>query len=435
MTKALHQRTATELARELAAGETTAEAIARDCLERIEAREAEVGAWQVLEKDAVIAAAQALDQGPKRGPLFGIPVGVKDIIDTVDLPTSYGSSIYSNHRPGWDAACVALVKAAGGIVMGKTVTTEFAYFQPGKTANPHHPAHTPGGSSSGSAAAVADFMVPLAFGSQTAGSVIRPASFCGIVGFKPTRGWHSLAGVKALAHSLDTLGWFARCVADIALMRAVQLGEKEAPTLAPPDAPPDAPPRIGLCRTYEWDEAEPATVTAVEEAAKALAAGGATVVEVQLPAAFAPLRLAQELLMDYEIARALAHEWTAHGPALSETLVQHLNTGAATTEADYLAAGALGRACRGELSQVFGQCDALLTASAPGEAPAGLDATGLPTFNRIWTFLGTPALNLPGATGPNGLPVGVQVVGQPGSDRNLLSVALWLEERLRGASW
>ena len=426
MSTPLHQRTATELARAIAAEETTAEAIVRDCLERIEAREDTVGAWQTLAGEAAIAAAQALDSGPNRGLLHGVPVGVKDITDTVDLPTTYGSAIYADHRPGWDAACVALVKAAGGIVMGKTVTTEFAYFQPGKTANPHNPAHTPGGSSSGSAAAVGDSMVPLAFGSQTAGSVIRPASYCGVIGFKPTQGWHSLAGVKALAHSLDTLGWFARSVDDIALMRAVQLGETVAPDPTIPAAP-----RVGLCRTHDWGEAEPATIATVEGAAKALGDAGASIVDVPLPAAFAQLRMAHELLMDYEVVRDLAHEWRAHGGVLSDTLRQHIEAGAATREVDYLAAAALGRSCRAELRQVFGDCDVLLAPSAPGEAPAGLAATGLPTFNRMWTFLHTPALNLPGATGPNGLPVGVQVVGLPGADAALLRAGRWIEGRLR----
>ena len=366
MSTPLHQRTATELAQAIATGEATAEAIVRDCLARIEDREDTVGAWQTLAGEAAVAAAQALDSGPNRGLLHGVPVGVKDIIDTVDLPTSYGSTIYADHRPGWDAACVALVKAAGGIVMGKTVTTEFAYFQPGKTANPHNPAHTPGGSSSGSAAAVGDSMVPLAFGSQTAGSLIRPASYCGVVGFKPTQGWHSLAGIKALAHSLDTLGWFARSVDDIALMRAVQLGEAVVPDPTMPAAP-----RVGLCRTHDWNEAEPATVAAVEGAARALGDAGATVGDVPLPAAFAQLRMAQELLMDYEVARDLAHERRAHGDVLSDTLRQHIEAGAATSEVDFLAAAALGRSCRAELRQVFGDCDVLLAPSAPGEALLG----------------------------------------------------------------
>src|SRR3954453_15767712 len=238
-----------QAAREIAAGQLRAEALMTACLERIAAREPEIGAWQYLDPEAALEAARRCDASAPSGPLHGIPIAVKDLIDTADMPTGYGSGIYARHRPGSDAACVALARAAGAIVMGKTVTTEFACFMPGKTANPRNPQHTPGGSSSGSAAAVADLMAPLAFGTQTAGSVIRPAAFCGIVGYKPSFGTIPRAGVKMLCDSLDTIGTMARNVADAAFFAGVIAGRPELRDVAPSEAPP----LFGLYRTPMWD--------------------------------------------------------------------------------------------------------------------------------------------------------------------------------------
>src|SRR5690348_7958417 len=275
--------TAREAARQVAERRISAEELAAAYIDRIEAREAVVGAWQYFDREGALAAARRRDAEPPRGQLHGIPIAVKDLIDTVDIPTAYGSPIYRGHRPAADASCVALARAAGAIVIGKTVTTEFACFTPGKTANPRNPAHTPGGSSSGSAAAVADRMAPLAFGTQTAGSVIRPAAFCGIVGYKPSFGTIPRAGVKMLCDSLDTVGTMARNVADAAFFAGVVAGRPELRDIAFPSALQGAPPGFGLYRTPMWVEAEPATVRALDHARAALERAGASVTDVPFP--------------------------------------------------------------------------------------------------------------------------------------------------------
>ncbi len=421
----LYALTATEAAQAMAAGTTTSEALVTACLERITEREADIGAWIYLDPDRALAQAKACDRMPSRGPLHGIPIGVKDIIATFDMPTSYGSPIYAGHQPASDAACVALLREAGAVILGKTVTTEFAMFTPGKTANPHHPAHTPGGSSSGSAAAVADGMVPLALGSQTAGSIIRPASFCGVVGYKPTHGDFPVAGIKALSQTLDTLGGFARSVEDLAMVRAALLG---TPSHC---SEPDSPPRLGLCRTPQWPHATPATQQALETAAQHLAAAGAEVRDLELPAAFTNLVAAQETIQVFEGMRCCAHELTRHRDQLSPKLIETLAPGVSLPYAAYADAMALAETCRRRLETVFTDHDVLLVPSAPGEAPVGLEATGDPIFNRMWTLLHVPALNLPGfITAPGGLPVGVQVIGPIGTDDRLLSIATWMHRRL-----
>src|SRR5680860_491450 len=260
----LHQLEAQKMARRIQSGELTAEAVLRSCLEKIEAREEVIGAWEHLDSRQALEQAQNLDRKTYRGLLHGVPVGAKDIFDTRDMPTEYGSAIYSGHRPVWDAASIAALRAAGAMILGKTVTTEFAIFHPGKTVNPKAPAHTPGGSSSGSAAAVADDMVPLALGTQTAGSIIRPASYCGVVGYKPTFGLIHRAGVKSISESLDTVGTLTRSVADAALLTTVLAGR---PHLHPVAALAQ-PPRIGLCRTPQWDFAEEATTQAFAQASE-----------------------------------------------------------------------------------------------------------------------------------------------------------------------
>jgi Asp-tRNA(Asn)/Glu-tRNA(Gln) amidotransferase A subunit family amidase len=421
--------TAVEAARAIASGALKAEALVRACLERIAAREPVVGAWTHLDEAGAIAAARRVDRGETKGLLAGVPVGIKDLIDTADMPTGYGSPIYAGHRPAWDAACVTQVRRAGGIVLGKTVTTEFATFTPGKTANPHNSRHTPGGSSSGSAAAVADHMVPLAFGTQTAASVTRPSSFCGAVGYKATTGSYSLAGIKSLSPSFDTLGVIARSVGDAALMRAVLLGA--------PDLPRDATPatgdlRIGLCRTLWWGTAEAATQLAVETAADRFARAGHRVSEAKLPAEFAELVDTHKAIMGYEAARALAHEHHHHRDRISAGLLQILDGGLAMAQASYGAACAQASAARHKLRKVFEGFDCLLAPSAVGEAPAGLGATGDPLFSRMWTLLHVPSLTLPGLTGSRGLPVGVQIVCPRGTDDRLMAIGARLEPAVRG---
>lgn len=421
---ALHTLSAIEAAQAITAGDVTSEALVRACLEQIEAREPSIGAWTYLNPDHALAQARACDRSPTRGLLHGVPVGIKDIIDTADMPTAYGSAIYAQHQPAWDAPCVALLRAAGAVILGKTVTTEFAMYAPGKTANPHHPAHTPGGSSSGSAAAVAADMVPLALGSQTAGSIIRPASYCGVVGYKPTHGDFSLAGIKALSQTLDTLGGLARCVDDLVLLRATFLGS--SPRLMPLAQPP----RIGLCRTPQWPQATPATQEALETAGRHFVAAGAQVEEVTLPAEFDRLAEAHMTIQVFEGARCCAYELTQHPGQLSLKMRELLQPGTTLPYADYKAALTLAATCRHQLGAIFADHDVLLVPSAPGEAPVGLGATGDPIFNRLWTLLHTPAVNLPGLSGPQGLPVGVQVVGPVGADERLLTVASWMQARL-----
>jgi len=420
----LNQLSASEAARRLATRDITAEQLARACLARIEEREAVVGAWIHIDPDAVLAQARRLDAGPLRGPLHGLPLGVKDLIDTADLPTAYGSPVYAGYRPRTDAACIALARAAGALVLGKTVTTEFAWFHPGKTANPRNALHTPGGSSSGSAAAVADCMVPLAYGTQTAGSIIRPASYCGIVGYKPTHGTLPRAGIKPLSDSLDTLGTLTRTVADAALLVGAVSGRDLLPRSLV------RPPRIGLCRTHEWSAALPATVAAIETAGAALARAGAKVKEISLPQDFAKVTQAQIDIMNYESYAALACERLQHYAGLSDKLKQLLETAQQCDAARYDAAQVLVESCRGRIEEVFADLDVLLAPSAPGEAPVGLAATGDPIFCRMWTVLHVPAINLPCGVGPQGLPLGLQIIGRRGDDGRALAVADWVHQRL-----
>src|SRR5271169_6053939 len=382
---------AVEAARQIAEGNLTAETLVTAYLDHIAARESVVGAWQHLDREQALAEARHRDAEPPRGPLHGVPIAVKDLIDTCDMPTSYGSPIYRGHRPAADASCVALARAAGAIVLGKTVTTEFATFTPGKTANPRNPAHTPGGSSSGSAAAVADGMAPLAFGTQTAGSVIRPAAYCGCVGYKPSFGLINRAGVKPLADSLDTIGVFARSVEDAAFFSGVL---SERPALRHLGVPSQAP-RFGLYRTPMWDEAEPATATALDAAREALERAGATVTELAIAPEHHGLAEAQNTIMLFEMVRALAYERIEHSAELSPRLGQMLDAGMAVGAEEYDRALASAAEARVGLDAFFGACDAVLVPAAPGEAPMGLGNTGDPIFNRMWTLLGAPCVTLP----------------------------------------
>jgi Asp-tRNA(Asn)/Glu-tRNA(Gln) amidotransferase A subunit family amidase len=422
--KALHELTATEASEAIANGKITSQDLVEACLTRIQEREAEVGAWIYLDAESARSQARACDHGPVRGPLHGVPVGIKDIIDTHDMPTAYGSAIYSGYQPTWDAPCVALLRAAGAVILGKTVTTEFAMFTPGKTANPHNPKHTPGGSSSGSAAAVAAHMVPLALGTQTAGSVIRPASYCGVVGYKPSHGDFAIAGIKALSQTLDTLGGFARSIDDLALLRAVLI---RAPLGITSLA---RPPRLGLCRTPQWSQATDDTQQALETAAAQFASAGADVRDLDLGPDFAGLCQAQETIQVFEGARCCAYELTHHRDKLSPRLIALLEPSDQMTYAVYAEALGLAERCRRHLERLFETYDVLLVPSAPGEAPEGLGATGDPLFNRMWTLLHTPAVNLPGLKGANGLPVGVQAIGPIGQDDRLLAIAAWMQARL-----
>ncbi len=426
MARPLNELSAAEIARRVAAHEVTAEAVVADCLERIAAREPLVRAFAHVDSELALRAARALDRGPIRGPLHGVPIGIKDVIDTADQPTEMGSPIYAGHRPACDAACVALLRAAGAIILGKTVTCEFAGMTAGPTTNPHNPAHTPGGSSSGSAAAVADLMLPVALGTQTGGSVLRPAAYCGVMGYKPTFGAFNRAGLKFAAESLDTIGLMARSLDDLELVTSVLLGRQPGAPVALGSAP-----AIGLCRTPLWDTAQPETKHAVEDAAARLAQAGADVREVALPADFAGLKTAaRETINNYERSKSMAAEWANHRDLISPKLKRCIELGMQMPYQDYLAAIRLGESCRARLPALLEGCDILLAPCVQGEAPLGLDSTGDPGFQAIWTILHVPAMNLPTHRGPSGLPVGIQLVGARHDDQRLLACAKWVWERL-----
>jgi amidase len=420
-----HRLSAVAAAEQIAKKQLTSAALVEDCLARIAVREPLVGAWEALDRTAVLAAARRADQSAPKSRLHGIPIAIKDIIDTADLPTAYGSPIYAGHRPSADALCVARLRAAGAIVMGKTVTTEFAYFTPGKTANPHNLAHTPGGSSSGSAAAVADYMVPLSIGTQTAGSVIRPAAFCGVVGYKGSKDWLKMTGIIPFAPSLDTLGVFARSVADAALFRGVLVDDKVA------FAPAARPVRIGLCRTPQWGEASAALRTALEEAAQRLAKAGATLRDVEAPWQGEGLIEAQKTILTAEAVKSFAKEARDHADKLSRRLSDLIEAGKKIDGATIDKAHALAAKCRQAHDALFGDVDVLLTPAAPGEAPKGLAATGDPVFNRGWTYIGAPCVSLPYGKGPAGLPLAIQLVAKRGADRELLAASAWVEGQLQ----
>ena len=345
------------------------------------------------------------------------------------MPTAYGSPIYRGHRPAADASCVALAKAAGAIVLGKTVTTEFAAFTPGKTANPRNPAHTPGGSSSGSAAAVADGMVQLAFGTQTAGSVIRPAAYCGVVGYKPSFGLINRAGVKPLADSLDTVGVLARTVEDAAFFAGVL---SERPALRHLAVPSEAP-SFGLYRTPMWDEAEPATAAALSAARAALERRGAAVTELAIAREHHELAAGQDTIMRFEAVRAFAYERIERSAELSPRFAQMLDAGMAIGADEYDRALARAAVARAGLGAFFGSDAAVLVPAAPGEAPIGLGNTGDPIFNRMWTLLGVSCVTLPVRWTDNGLPTGIQLVGRLGDDARLMACAAFLERALGGS--
>lgn len=424
--KPLHDLCASEALALLSGGEISSEDLVRACLARIAAEEPRVGAWAFLDEGLALAEARRVDGLRPRPPLAGLPVGVKDIFDTAGLPTECGTPILAGRRPARDAAAVARLRAAGAVILGKTVTTEFAFYAPGKTRNPRDPSRTPGGSSSGSAAAVASGMVPAAIGSQTAGSIIRPASFCGVVGMKPTHGIVPLEGASAFAPSLDTAGLFAREVADLPPLLAA-LGVDSSRTAAAA-----GPLRVGLCRTEQWPLAEPSSRAAVERAAALLAGSGVAVEEVDLGPAFTGLAEAQRTVMATEAAETFRELRALHGDRLSPVLRDFIDSGAAMPPARVAAARAQAERCRALLPGAFAWASVLLTPSAIGEAPAGLASTGDPARNRIWTLLGAPCLSLPGATGPAGLPVGVQLVCPPGRDGDLVAAAAAVEARLSG---
>ncbi len=419
----LNQLTASEIVAAIAAKQTTAEAVARVCLDHIAAREPHVEAWQFLDPNLVIKQARALDASGKVGPLQGVPVGMKDIIDTCDMPTEYGTPIHKGHRPRIDAAIVALTRRAGGLIMGKTVTTEFANRHPGKTHHPRDHARTPGGSSSGSAAAVGDSMVPLAVGTQTTGSTIRPAAFCGCVGYRPTWGDIRCHGVMEASGSVDTVGLIGRSVEDIALYRDVVLGVTPQPMAAHIMQPP----RIGFCRTPYWDQCDATTQQSLEDCAAKLAKAGAKVSDVTLPETYSQLDDAHRWVTSFEFARNRAWEINNHYDMISETLRNNrLKDGLACSFEKYRESRSRLARLRRTMHDVMKDYDVLLVPAASGEAPVGLNATGNASHCLIGTSTHVPCMTLPLFTGPNGLPVGAQLMAARNHDRLLFEVARWV---------
>lgn len=416
---------ALDLARRIDQGALTPAAVVDLCAAAIAAREPEIGAFTVLDIEGARRQAASAAAALAATPLRGLPVGFKDIFDTADFPTEYGSPIYRGHRPAADAAVVAMARRAGGLVLGKTVTTELAHLHPAKTRNPVNREHTPGGSSSGSAAAIAAGMLPIAFGSQTGGSVIRPAAFCGVAGFKPSYKLIPTVGVKCFSWHLDTVGLFAAGIADVAFAAAAVTGRDLRVDSAPPAAP-----RAGVVRGHLWGEASAAMQSAVETAAANAARAGARVAEVSLPPILDEAWRAHPTIQDYEAYRALAFEYDRHRDRIAPITRELLDAGATITTEAYDTARRTTRLARQALAEVMSDCDVLVMPSASGAAPRGLTSTGSAMFNRLWTLMGTPAANVPGLADADGLPLGVQVVGRFGRDRATLEAALFIEKAI-----
>jgi Asp-tRNA(Asn)/Glu-tRNA(Gln) amidotransferase A subunit family amidase len=423
-------------------GRISSAELVEDCLQRIGEVDGDVQAWAFLDPDHARRQARAADAyrmtGQTTGALHGVPVGIKDLFDTSDYPTEFGSALWKGRTPRYDAAAVARLRAAGAVIMGKTVTTEYAYYHPGKTRNPHDPSRTPGGSSSGSAAAVAAGMVPAAIGSQTNGSVIRPASYCGVVGFKPTHGLIPRTGAMLLSRTLDHVGVFARSVTDAALIADVLAGhDEDDPDTRPIASPqlavtaagePPLPPRFAFVKGPAWKAAEPYLDEAFGELVAAL---GDNVQAVELGGAFDRAIELHGTVMAVEMAHNFRRDLAQGGDVLSAQLKEMLERGGRQTALAYLEATSAIDGYVRALDDIFNEYDAILTASAPGEAPVGM-ATGNPIFCSTWTYLGTPAVSLPLLQGPNGLPVGVQLIGRRGNDARLLRTARWLAAHVSG---
>lgn len=418
---AQNRLTAVAAAARISAGELSSSGLVQSCLDRIAEREPVVHAWAHVDPVDALDQARAQDTAAAAGPLRGIPIAIKDVIDVAGMPTRMGSPIYSECRPFADAACVAALRSAGAVILGKTVTAEFAGVYPGPTTHPAAPDRTPGGSSSGSAAAVADFMVPVALGTQTGGSIIRPAAFCGVVGFKPSFGVISRAGLKLAADNLDTIGLIARDVDDVALVWNVLVGANTVSLSSRA-----TPPRLLVFGGHQWDRAAPETVSALSQTIGYLERRGAHVVELPLPDGFGELSKARVVINGYERARALGWEAAHHGGSLSDAMSRVIANGRTFSYDDYLGALRLVERWRHWFVNTIESYDAVVTAAVSGEAPLGLASTGDASFQEIWSLLHLPAITLPLATGPSGLPVGVQFVGPRLDDLQLLQLAKWV---------
>jgi len=433
-----------EAAHDIAAGLIKSEDLVRDCLDRIEAHEDAIQAWQYLNADNALSEARSRDDmrasGRPIGRLHGVPVGIKDIMDTAFIPTERGTPIYEGRVPKKDAVVVERLRSAGAVIMGKTVTTEFAVMHPGKTRNPFDPKRTPGGSSSGSAAAVASYMVPGALGTQTNGSMIRPASHCGVVGFKPTFGLIPRTGILMLSKLLDTVGVFGRSVEDAALLAEVlmgaDVGDSDTGHLAavPPlsliaNQDPTMPPRLAFARTPVWDQTEADTREAFDELCAALADA---IVDMPIPEDCSHAVEQHRLIMNADLAHYLRREFETHGDRISDTLKSQIEEGRTILAMDYARAVSFKEALTEAVEEMFEEVDAIITPASTGEAPLNPETgTGNPVFCTLWQFCGLPSVSLPLLQGTNGLPVGVQVVGRRGDDGRLLRTANWIMKTLQ----
>lgn len=419
-------------------GDITSVQLVESCLARIDAFEPTVHAWTHLDAENALNQAKAADKrhydGVAEGPLNGVPVGIKDIFDTADFPTEYGSPIHEGRRTFNDASAVAQLRQAGAVVLGKTVTTEFAVYAPGKTTNPHDVTRTPGGSSSGSAAAVSSYMVPLALGSQTNGSTIRPASFCGIVGYKPSFGLISRSGALRQSPPLDQVGVFARSVEDAAIMAETMMSFDVSDSYMRPAArsrlgdiamsEPPMPPKVGFLKSPAWDQADAATQEAFAELADFL---GDRCVEVEIGEVYDEVAELQRVIMEADLAKNFAYDFERAPEQISAKLTEMIERGQKVSAVEYNIAIERQQELEGGLDQLMTEYDAILTPSTLGEAPVGLDATGSPAFCTLWTYTGMPAISLPLMQGEAGMPLGVQLVGKKGDDARLLRTASWLD--------
>ncbi len=434
----LYSLSASEAARLIREGAISSEELVNACLARVREADSNIQAWAFLDPDHALSQARAADEhrlsGQPIGPLHGVPVGIKDIFDTADMPSENGSMLYAGRTPACDATTVARLRAAGAVIMGKTVTTEFAYFAPGKTRNPHNPEHTPGGSSSGSAAAVAAEMVPLALGSQTNGSTIRPAAFCGVVGFKPTHGLIPRGGIFLLSRTLDHVGLFARTVEDIALLAEQLTGYDEGdpdtrprariPLIEVAGAEPPLAPMFAFVKTPHWERVDQDTKEGFAELIEQL---GNRAEEIELFPTAVEAWEWHRTIMEAEMAANLEREWERGRDRLSEPLRALLERGREVRALEYQRAISRIRPLQSSFTELFEQrYDAILTPAAPGPAPKGLQSTGDPAFCTLWTLCGMPAISLPLLQSTNGLPIGVQLVGPRNGDARLLRTARWL---------
>lgn len=425
-------------------GDITSVQLVEACLKRIEEFEPTVQAWTHLDAENALNQAKVADKrhydGDAQGPLNGVPVGIKDIFDTADFPTEHGSPIHEGRRTFNDASAVAQLRQAGAIILGKTVTTEFAVYAPGKTTNPHDATRTPGGSSSGSAAAVASYMVPLALGSQTNGSTIRPASFCGVVGYKPSFGMVSRSGALKQSPPLDQVGVFARSVEDAAIMAETMMSFDATDTHMRPVASPNLsqvamseppmPPKVGFLKSPAWDQAEAETQDAFAEMMDFL---GDRCAEVEIGEAYDEIFELQRVIMEADLAKNFAYDFGRAPDQFSGTLTEMIKRGQSVKAVEYnIAIERQGELERG-LDQLMSEYDAILTPSTTGEAPVGLDATGSPIFCTLWTYTGMPAISLPLMQGGAGMPLGVQLVSKKGDDARLLRTAVWLEKYIEAS--